>query len=125
MVCPSILSLGMSWWDWSVRVIMRAVDSGVILLGTEQGWEGAAGVFNKTLERTRLFPPGEGTVNTSHSGRKTCIVVGSALGASIEVLQEWMLVLDQTTVDTYAKQEANVLPGPVVCDLVGFLMDKV
>ena len=88
---------------------MRAVDSGVILLGTERGWEGAAGVFNKTLERTRLFPPGEGTVNTSHSGRKTCIVAGSALGASIEVLREWMLVLDQTTVDTYAKREVNVL----------------
>ena len=49
----------------------------------------------------------------------------AALGASIEVLREWMLVLDQTTVDTYAKREANVLPGPVVCDLVGFLMDKV
>ena len=48
-----------------------------------------------------------------------------ALLHSLPVLREWMLVLDDKTVDTYAKGEANFLPGPVTRDLVGFLKDLV
>ena len=55
----------------------------------------------------------------------TCIAAGSSLGASMSVLREWMLVLQDSTVDSYAKAEANFEAGPVTQDLVGFLVDLV
>ena len=33
-----------------------------------------------------------------------------------------MLVVEDKTVDTYAKSEANFSPGPITRDLVGFLL---
>jgi len=43
----------------------------------------------------------------------------------VEVLREWMLVLDAATVDVYAKREANEMPGPIAKSLLGFLLNKV
>ena len=44
-----------------------------------------------------------------------------ALGVPMAVLREWMLVLDDVTVETYAKGEANFVPGPVTSQLLDFL----
>ena len=117
--------LGTSWRDRAVRVIMKAVHADVILLGTEKGWVGASAVFNKALKRYLPLPEEEGRLSTSHSGRKTCAVVASASGVGVEVLREWMLVLDAATVDVYAKREANEMPGPIAKSLLGFLLNKV
>ena len=67
----------------------------------------------------------DGEVSTSHSGRKTCACASSALGVSLEVLREWLLVLETATVDTYAKGDANFEPGPVTSDLLSFMKDLV
>ena len=95
------------------------------MYGTANGWQGAAALFNDNLVEFGWLSETESTRSTSHSGRKTCIAAGSALGVSTAVLKEWMLVLEEKTVDTYAKGEANYLPGPVTRDLVGFLTDLV
>ena len=91
------------------------------MLGTERGYKGAADIFNRSLKRFGFSLETEETVSTSHSGRKTCISSGSALGVPMAVLREWMLVLDDVTVETYAKGEANFMPGPVTSQLLDFL----
>ena len=88
-------SSGHSWRDRAIWVILSAAQQQCLLLLTAKGSEGAADLFNSQLESFGLMNVGADEVNTSHSGRKTCIVVASALGASMEVLREWMLVLDQ------------------------------
>ena len=93
--------------------------------GTEKGWRGAADLFNGNLVEFGWLSETAHTRSTSHSGRKTCIAAGSALGVSMPMLKEWMLVLDDKTVDTYSKGEANFLPGLVIQDLVGFLKDMI
>jgi hypothetical protein len=112
---------GDSWRDLAVRIIFCARDNGVLMLGTERGYKGAADIFNRSLKRFGFSLETEETVSTSHSGRKTCISSGSALGVPMAVLREWMLVLDDVTVETYAKGEANFMPGPVTSQLLDFL----
>ena len=58
------------------------------------------------------------------AGRSTCSRIrslGSALGIPMAVLREWMLVLDDVTVETYAKGEANFMPRPMTSQLLDFL----
>ena len=109
----------------AVRRVMAAKHSGSLLYGTAGGWQGASQVFNDSLWEFGWLHDSEESRCTSHSGRKTCIAVGSALGVSSSVLREWMLVVDDKTVDTYAKGEANFSPGPITRDLIGFLKDFV
>ena len=116
---------GPSFRDQAVHMIMVAVHSDVLMYGTERGWEGASGLFNDNLREFRWLTDSTTEKSTSHSGRKTCIAAGSSLGASMSVLREWMLVLQDSTVDSYAKAEANFEAGPVTQDLVGFLVDLV
>jgi hypothetical protein len=116
---------GSSWRDRAVWIIMAAKQAGCLLVGTEKGWQGASGLFNGRLRTFGWLTDNAATKSTSHSGRKTCIAAGSALGATPAVLREWMLVLHDKTVDTYAKSEANFSPGLVTRDLVGFLVNMV
>ena len=98
---------GSSWRDRAVAVILSAKSHGVLLLGTERGYKGAAAKFNASLESCGFLIRADGEVSTSHSGRKTCACASSALGVSLEVLREWLLFLETATVDTYAKGDAN------------------
>ena len=74
---------------------MFAVKADVLMHGTEQGWKGASGLFNDNLREFGWLTDSSTDKSTSHSGRKTCIAAGSALGASMPILQEWMLVLQE------------------------------
>jgi hypothetical protein len=116
---------GSSYRDRAVRIIMCASVSGSLMFGTVKGPDGAARWFNDSLIEFGWLSETEVSKSTSHSGRKTCIAAGSALGVSNAVLKEWMLVLDEKTVETYSKGEANFLPGPITRDLIGFLLDLV
>ena len=69
---------------------------------------------NKTLDGFRPVANDPGRISTSHNMRKSCAVGAASLGVRMEVLREWLLVLVDSTVDTYAKQEANVEAGPIL-----------
>jgi hypothetical protein len=116
---------GAGFRDRAVRIIMAAKHADCLLFLAADGFEGASRLFNESLREFGWLTDSPTSVSTSHSGRKTCIAAGSSLGVPVSMLREWMLVVEDKTVDTYAKSEANYEAGPVTRDLVGFLVNMV
>ena len=116
---------GLAFRDRAVQLIMITVWYDVLMYRTEQGWKGASSLFNSNLREFGWLTDSSSEKSTSHSRRKTCIAAASSLGAPMSVLREWMLVLQESTVDTYSKGEANFEARPVTRDLIGFLVDMV
>jgi hypothetical protein len=106
----------------ALRIIAAAKERGC-LMWMRGGPDKAAAQLSESLARLGWREPNEGTVVTSHSGRKLGVTVGRRVGASAEVMREWMLVLDETTVETYWDREYQV--SPFLRRMLDFLRERI
>jgi hypothetical protein len=101
-----------------IRVIRAAKERGCLIWMTGGPHE-ASSQMTESFDRLGWKEPAEAHVMTSHSGRKIGVTAGRRAGASAEIMREWMLVLDVSTVETYWDREYVV--DPLVLALFDFL----
>lgn len=80
------------WYRWGCYQVRNSFNHSWRRNSTDMGYSTER--FMRRLKRHGFFLETDDTVSTSHSGRKTCISAGSALGVPLAILREWMLVLD-------------------------------